>query len=239
MHSGSVAGEDLLLIFLTLTSIPSLHAAPAGTGENPFTPKGVLIRYWRKQISNGLPEPSFLLDKASPLTAAQFAVFCKLADDLNALSDHLTGFCTKANLLCFPDLSSSLEKHADNVNFTSYISKNFTNYGSDRLGAVDSFQNYSDGNNVVSDNFIRYSRDATGHGENFTSYATTVNMPDQSFTGYASPSTGGEGQFSNYNGEVNEPNLRFDSYSDTSNGRKQTFTEYTNQANSGDQKFTS
>ncbi|KAK6133618.1 hypothetical protein DH2020_032648 [Rehmannia glutinosa] len=213
--------------------------AVAGDGENPFTPRGYLIRYWNKQISNDLPKPSFLLDKASPLTAAQFAVFSKLADDLNTLSDHLPEFCAKANLLCFPDLSPSLEKHVDIVNFISYRDKNFTNYGSDRIGGADSFENYSDGENVVSDNFRRYSRDSIGHGEKFTGYAAAVNVPDQSFNGYGTTSTGGEGQFSNYNGEVNVPNLRFTAYSDNTNGRKQTFTEYTNDANSGDQKFTS
>ncbi|KAI3452747.1 hypothetical protein Pfo_009410 [Paulownia fortunei] len=234
----------LLLLVITLHSVPHFNVvlAVAGeipAGENPFTPKGYLIRYWKKQISNDLPKPSFLLDKASPLTAAQYAAFSKLADDQNSLSTHLPDFCTKANLLCFPDLSPSLEKHKDNVNFASYLNRNFTNYGMDRLGGVDSFKNYSDGDNVVSDNFRRYSRDSTGHNEKFTGYATEVNMPDQSFNGYGTTSTGGEGKFSNYNREVNVPNLRFTAYSDNSNGRKQTFAEYTNGANSGDQKFTS
>ncbi|GFP80092.1 polygalacturonase-1 non-catalytic subunit beta [Phtheirospermum japonicum] len=208
-------------------------------GENPFTPKGFLVRYWKKQISNNLPPPPFLLDKASPLTAAQLAVFSRLAGDLNSFSYHLPDFCTKANLLCFPDLSQSLKKHRHDVNFTSYGSKNFTNYGSGRVGSANSFRNYSDGYNGVSNNFRRYSRDATGHSEDFTSYAESINIPDQSFAGYGTTSTGGEGHFRNYDADVNVPNLRFTAYSDNSNGRKQAFTEYTNAANSGDEGFTS
>ncbi|KAL0327255.1 UNVERIFIED_CONTAM: Polygalacturonase-1 non-catalytic subunit beta [Sesamum angustifolium] len=127
----------------------------------------------------------------------------------------------------------------DNVDFATYLNKNFTNYGGDRLGGVDSFKNYSDGDNVVSDDFRRYSRDATGHSEKFTSYATEVNMADQSFSGYGTASTGGDGEFSNYNHGVNVPNLRFTEYADSSNGRKQTFTEYTTDTNAGDQTFTS
>ncbi|KAK6116508.1 hypothetical protein DH2020_049746 [Rehmannia glutinosa] len=219
----------VLLLFTTLNSVPFLNVvvAVAGDGENPFTRRGYLIRYWNKQISNDLPKPSFLLDKASPLTAAQFAVFSKLADDLNTLSDHLPDFCNQANLLCFPDLSPSLEKHVDIVNFISYRNKNFTNYGSDRIGGADSFENYSDGENVVSDNFRRYSRDSIGHGEKFTGYAAAVNVPDQSFNGYGTTSTGGEGKFSNYNGEVN----KFTSYGKNSNGAKNEFTNYAKNSN--------
>ncbi|XP_011071083.1 polygalacturonase-1 non-catalytic subunit beta-like [Sesamum indicum] len=239
MHS-STAPPLFLLLLLISCSFPSHDVVLAAlAGENPFTPKGYVVRYWKKQISNNLPEPSFLLDKASPLTAAEYASFCKLVNDQNALSTHLPLFCTKANLICFPDLSPSLEKHMDNVDFATYLNKNFTNYGGDRLGGVDSFKNYSDGDNVVSDNFRRYSRDAVGHNEKFTSYATEVNMADQSFSGYGTASTGGDGEFSNYNHGVNVPNLRFNEYADNSNGRKQIFTEYTTDINAGDQTFTS
>ncbi|KAL2456776.1 putative polygalacturonase non-catalytic subunit [Abeliophyllum distichum] len=210
----------------------------SGAGENPFTPKGYLIRYWKKQISNDLPKPGFLLDKASPLDSVQFATFSKLADQ-NSLATHLPEFCAKANLLCFPDLTPSLEKHDGNVNFATYLNKNFTNYGSSRLGGVDSFKNYSDGDNLPVDTFRRYSRNSAGHNEKFTSYATNANVADQSFNTYGTTATGGVGDFSNYNTEVNVPNLRFTSYSDSGNGREQSFTSYTGQANAGDQKFTS
>ncbi|KAK4402791.1 Polygalacturonase-1 non-catalytic subunit beta [Sesamum angolense] len=84
-------------------------AGESNAGENPFTPKGYVMRYWKKQISNDLPKPEFLLKKASPLNAAQYAAFSKLADQ-NLLSTRLPDFCSEANLLCFPDLSPSLEK---------------------------------------------------------------------------------------------------------------------------------
>ncbi|KAK4486718.1 hypothetical protein RD792_006778 [Penstemon davidsonii] len=211
----------------------------AGENENPFTPKGYLLRYWRKQISNNLPKPDFLLNKASPLTAAQSAAFSRLAADQSSLTTQLPNFCTQANLLCFPDLTPSLEKHDSNVNFNSYTNKNFTNYGTDRLGGTDAFKSYSPNDNVVVDTFRRYSRDATGHNDKFSTYATESNVVDQSFNTYGTTTTGGEGKFDNYNGQVNVPNLRFTSYSDNTNGRKQSFTTYTDQANAGDQRFTS
>lgn len=207
-------------------------------GENPFTPKGYVLRYWKKQISNDIPKPEFLLKKASPLTAAQYAAFSKLADQ-NSISTQLPDFCAKADLLCFPDLTPSLEKHEGNVNFASYQSKNFTNYGTNRLGGDDAFKSYSEGGNVILDNFRRYSRGSTGHNDKFTTYATQSNVVDQSFNTYGTTATGGEGQFNNYNDQVNVPNLRFTAYSDNSNGRTQSFTQYTNEANAGDQRFTS
>ncbi|KAG8383168.1 hypothetical protein BUALT_Bualt05G0156600 [Buddleja alternifolia] len=213
-------------------------AGDSTAGENPFTPKSHLIRYWKKQISNDLPKPSFLLNKASPLTAAEFAAFSKLADR-NSLSTQLHDFCAKANLLCFPNLSLNLDKHKDNVNFTSYLNENFTNYGGDRLGGGDSFNRYSDGDNVIVNDFRRYSRDSTGHGETFGSYAVESNVVDQSFNGYGTTATGGASDFATYNGGVNVPNLRFAAYSDNSLGRKQSFAEYAAAANSGDQRFTS
>ncbi|KAI3467529.1 hypothetical protein Pfo_024192 [Paulownia fortunei] len=223
---------------ITKLSVRVVAAGESTAGENPFTPKGYLMRYWKKQISNDLPKAEFLLKKASPLTAAQYATFSKLADQ-NSLSTQLPDFCSKANLLCFPDLSPSLEKHNGNVNFASYLNKNFTNYGTDRLGGVDAFRSYSDGDNVPVDTFRRYSRDSTGHNDKFTGYATDANVVDQSFNTYGTTATGGEGQFNNYNSQVNVPNLRFTAYSDNSNGREQSFTQYTNEANAGDQKFTS
>ena len=72
------------------------------TGENPFTPKTYLIRYWNKEIQNNHAKPIFLLSKASPLSATESASFSKLAAQ-NALSSQLSAFCASANLLCSPD----------------------------------------------------------------------------------------------------------------------------------------
>ncbi|KAL7133087.1 hypothetical protein ABFS83_12G117300 [Erythranthe nasuta] len=235
----------LLLLFFVLyiSSFFNVGVAAGGdstaAGENPFTPKGYLIRYWKKQISNDLPKPEFLLSKASPLNAAQFAAFSKLAADQNSLSTQLPEFCAKADLLCFPDLTPSLEKHSSDVNFATYRNKNFTNYGTGRPGGVDAFSGYSEGENLPIDSFRRYSRDGVGHNEKFTGYATEANVADQSFNSYGTAATGGGGEFTKYNSEVNVPNLRFTAYSDSTTGHSQSFTEYTNQANAGDEKFTS
>nr|GLL49944.1 polygalacturonase-1 non-catalytic subunit beta-like [Ipomoea trifida] len=212
----------------------------SGELSNPFTPKAYLIRYWKKQISNDLAKPWFLLNKASPLNAAQYAGYSKMAaDGGESLSTQLPGFCSSANLLCFPDLSPSLEKHAGDVNFASYSFKNFTNYGTDRAGGVDSFKNYTDNENIPVDSFRRYSRDSVGHEDKFSNYAPDGNVIDESFNTYGTSSTGGKGKFSNYGPNVNVPNMRFASYSDAANGREQGFSSYSDNANAGDQGFTS
>ncbi|KAE9454101.1 hypothetical protein C3L33_13994, partial [Rhododendron williamsianum] len=89
--------------------------AASEAGTNPLTPKASLIRYWKIQISNDLPKPWFLLNKASPLTAVESATFSKLANDQNALANQLQSFCSSADLLCFPGLFQNLEKHGNNV----------------------------------------------------------------------------------------------------------------------------
>ncbi|KAF5778139.1 putative BURP domain-containing protein [Helianthus annuus] len=211
----------------------------AGAAEDPFTPKAYLIRYWKKQISNDLPKPSFLIEKASPMTAVQSAAFSKLAGDQNALSSNLPSFCSAGNLLCFPEVGPSLEKHSGDVNFKEYSEKNFTNYGSGRLGGSDSFKNYSNDGNEALNTFRRYSRDSVGHGDKFSTYARNTNVPDQSFNTYGTKATGGTGDFTAYAQDVNVPTMRFTSYSDDVNGRVQTFKSYSENANAGDQSFAS
>ncbi|KAK9277528.1 hypothetical protein L1049_007072 [Liquidambar formosana] len=235
----------LMTVFLLyfLFMVPSFNIASAGAGEstdgeNPFTPRAYLIRYWNKEIHNDLPKPAFLISKASPLNSVDAATFTKLAGQ-NALSDHLPAFCSAANLLCFHDLSPSLEKHDQDANFAQYLNKNFTNYGTGRLGRVDSFKNYSDGDNLPVDSFRRYSRDSTGHNDKFDSYASDANVVDQSFNSYGAGATGGAGKFNNYNEEVNVPNLRFTSYASEGNGRKHSFATYTDETNAGSESFAS
>ncbi|KAF8390399.1 hypothetical protein HHK36_024925 [Tetracentron sinense] len=234
------------LFFLIFLFLSSFHVSFAGTGgnvgdssagENPFTAKAFLIRYWNRQISNSLPKPSFLLSKASPLSSVDSATLIKLADQ-NALSSHLPSFCTLANLFCFPDLSPSLERHDKDSNFAVYSERNFTNYGTSRLGGVDSFKNYSDNDNLPTNSFRRYSRDSIGHKDKFNNYAPDGNVIDQSFNTYGSGATGGSGEFKGYSREVNNPNLRFSSYESEANGRKQAFSSYSMDANAGDQAFT-
>ncbi|KAB1200767.1 hypothetical protein CJ030_MR0G006353 [Morella rubra] len=218
-----------------------MQVASAGAGgsqaaENPFTPKAYLIRYWNKEIRNNLAKPNFLLSKASPLGAVDLASFSKLISQ-NALSSHLPAFCAAANLLCFPDLSPSLEKHSRDSSFAGYLNRNFTNYGTDRLGGTDVFKKYSENQNLPVDSFRRYSRDSTGHKDNFVNYASNGNVVDQSFSTYATGATGGSGEFTKYADSVNVPNLRFGSYSDDSNGRAHSFSSYSENANAGDQRF--
>ncbi|KAI3897965.1 hypothetical protein MKX03_027192 [Papaver bracteatum] len=209
--------------------------------KNPFTPKASLIRYWNLKISNNLPKPTFLISKASPLSAVQSSFYAKLADDQNSLSTHIQSFCSSANLLCMTDdLSGSLSKHSqEDVSFTEYNEKNFTSYGTHRLGGVDSFKNYSDDQNLVADSFRRYSRDSLGHSDKFSNYEPDANVVDATFSTYSTKATGGSGDFKNYNPNINQPNLKFTSYADDGNGRHQTFTGYTDNVNAGNEKFTS
>nr|GLL31933.1 polygalacturonase-1 non-catalytic subunit beta-like [Ipomoea trifida] len=208
--------------------------------DSPFTPKAYLIRYWNKQISNDLPRPWFLINMASPLTAAQYAVFSKIAKaDRNSLATQLPQFCSSADLLCFPDLSPNLSKHDDNANFTSYEFQNFTNYGSHSSAGAVSFKNYTVDVNLPVDTFRRYSRDSSGHTDRFSNYGSGGNVVDQSFHTYGAGTAGGAGDFAKYAENGNEPNLRFTAYSDDTNGRKQDFKSYSENANFGNQNFTS
>ncbi|KAI3696511.1 hypothetical protein L1987_79529 [Smallanthus sonchifolius] len=234
MHKFNNFTPILILIFSSINVFVF-----AGKSEDPFSPQAYVNRYWKKQISNDLPKPLFLMEKVSPLTAVQSAAFSKLAGDQNSLSTNLPSFCSAANLLCFPDVGPSLEKHSGDVNFKEYSEKNFTNYGSGRLGGLDSFKNYSNDGNSALDSFRRYSRDSVGHGDKFSTYARNTNVPDQSFNTYGTKATGGTGDFKGYAQDVNVPNMRFTSYSDDVNGRVQTFASYSENANAGDQSFTS
>ncbi|NP_001311950.1 polygalacturonase-1 non-catalytic subunit beta-like precursor [Nicotiana tabacum] len=227
-----------ILLVLLFNVVVAGNGDNSGESGNPFTPKGYLIRYWKKQVSNDLPKPWFLLNKASPLNAAQYATYTKLVADQNALSTQLHSFCSSANLLCAPDLSPSLEKHSNDVNFASYNDKNFTNYGTTRAGGFDAFKNYSDGENIPVDSFRRYSRDSGGHDDKFSNYAPDGNVIDQAFNTYGTNAAGGTGKFTNYGPNVNVPNIRFTSYSDAATGRNQDFTTYSQNANAGDQAFT-
>uniref|UniRef100_A0A2P2NJ31 Putative polygalacturonase non-catalytic subunit JP650 n=1 Tax=Rhizophora mucronata TaxID=61149 RepID=A0A2P2NJ31_RHIMU len=207
-------------------------------GENPFTPKASLIRYWNKEIRSTLPKSHFFLSKASPMTAVDAATFAKLAAR-NALKTQLPAFCSSAKLFCFPDLAPSLEKHDKDSSFAVYANKNFTNYGTDAAGGHNPFKNYSDGDNLRVDTFRRYSRDAAGHSDQFTNYAHESNVVDQRFNTYGSGANSGTGDFQSYNEQVNVPNLRFTTYADDASGRAHTFSTYTDEANSGSENFAS
>ncbi|CAI9092915.1 OLC1v1028273C1 [Oldenlandia corymbosa var. corymbosa] len=173
-------------------------------------------------VSTNSPPNSILLDKASPLDAVELATFSRLADQ-NSLSTKLHTFCKQANLFCFP------EKHNKDVNFAVYERQNFTNYGNDPQGAVDSFKNYTDYDALPIDSFRRYSRGSSGHDDQFTNYGLFSNEADQTLSSYGTKATGGIGIFSNYNNNTNIPGLTFTSYSDSTNGRTQDFQSYSSE----------
>ncbi|XP_061372333.1 polygalacturonase 1 beta-like protein 3 [Gastrolobium bilobum] len=237
MHN-PLSHMSTLFLFILFTSLSVAFASEAGD-KNPFTPKAFAIRYWDKQVLNKLPKPSFLLSKASPLSAVDSATFAKLAAN-NTLSTRLPEFCSAAHLLCFPDVRSSLQKHTKDANFAVYNdAQNFTNYGTRRPGGVDSFKNYSnDFSNSVND-FRRYSRNSAGHNDSFTSYAIDNNVVDQSFNTYGTNTAGGSGEFKQYTNQGNVPDLRFSTYSEGTLGRKQSFSSYSEDGNAGEQSFTS
>ncbi|KAG5079018.1 hypothetical protein JHK86_003083 [Glycine max] len=230
----------LLCLFILFSLFLCVGFAGAGDAaeKNPFTPKAFAIRYWDKEIRSGLPKPPFLVSKASPLSAAEAAAFLKLVSG-NSLSTRLPEFCAAAKLLCFPEVGPRLEKHDKDANFAVYRDNNFTNYGTGRPGGLDSFKNYSEGENIPVNDFRRYSRDSAGHKDGFLSYGTNGNVVQQSFHTYAAGATGGTGEFKHYADETNVPNLGFTSYSDNANGRTQSFSSYSENGNAGEQTFTS
>ncbi|KAM7251862.1 hypothetical protein ACFE04_023745 [Oxalis oulophora] len=203
-----------------------------GKDSNPFTPKAHVVRYWSKQINDNLPQSSFLLSKASPLSAVESASFSKLASQ-NALSSHLFDFCTSAKIFCFPEVAVSLEKHNKDANFETYTGNNFTNYGADRIGGADQFKTYSE-----DPSFRGYSRDSKNHKDGFTVYSIDLNVVDNEFHTYGTGTTGGSGDFNVYDKDVNVANANFNSYSTEGTGRSQKFQNYLT-GNVGDNRFSS
>ncbi|KAH7857041.1 hypothetical protein Vadar_008373 [Vaccinium darrowii] len=213
----------------------------AGAGENPLTPTAFMKRYWKKQICNDLPIPGFLLKKASPLTAVEFATFSKLAStNQTALSASLPRFCYSANLFCCPN--GECEKPiGKNVSFAVYADdgKKFTNYGAKNFSGSDSFSVYSRGRNVPNDSFVQYSSHSVDHGDNFTQYATNGNDVHQDFGKYGTAAAGGAGNFNLYEVTTNVDNVQFTTYSSDAQGRQQQFVSYSRNSNVGNLSFTS
>ncbi|XP_027333729.1 polygalacturonase 1 beta-like protein 2 [Abrus precatorius] len=227
----------LHILFLLLVSSLCVSSATE-KNENPFTPNAFLIRYWNKNINNNLPKPQFLLAKASPLSAVETATFAKLAAD-NTLSTHLSRFCSSARLLCSPNYHL-LSKHNGRSNFAVYNNKNFTNYGTSRLGGFNSFKNYSDNQrvNVPLNDFRQYSKISTNHSDDFFSYGSFGNLIEESFHSYAAGATAGDSTFNNYaDPAFGSDDLVFTSYSDDAKKRTQSFSSYTENGNGGEQWF--
>ncbi|XP_027921280.1 polygalacturonase 1 beta-like protein 3 [Vigna unguiculata] len=229
-----------LILFILLSTLTVAYGGGNSADQNPFTPKAYVSRYWDRHVRNTLSKPSFLLSKASPLTAADTASFTNLAAT-NTLSTRLPDFCSAAHLLCFPDVRPSLEKHTKDVNFQFYQdAQNFTNYGTSRPSGTDSFKNYATTffSRPMND-FRRYSRRSAGHVDRFHNYGNDTNDIYENFNTYGTSAAGGSGEFKHYATRANFPELQFTAYSDRSGGRTQSFSSYSEDGNSGGQNFTS
>lgn len=210
---------------------------------NPFTPKASLIRHWNTKISNKLPIPQFLLSKASPLTPQHYANLINLFKQKPFSSILHNTLCSTPYLFCSFDhpntLYQSTKTNKSDSNFAVYSNKKFSNYGSARLGGVDSFKNYSNGLNTNNDSFKKYSSGSTRRGGEFNSYAENGNVANTNFTNYGSGSNSGTGDFKSYDKLVNVPNLGFTTYDSAASNHKLSFSSYGNDTNSGSQSFNS
>ncbi|KAL9240942.1 hypothetical protein vseg_015107 [Gypsophila vaccaria] len=236
LHFYSCYYYSLLIFFFFLFSpFLSSHVSGATSKENPFTPRASAIRHWNNRIYK-VPRPGFLIEKASPLSAADSVRFTQLAAT-NSLSTQLDSLCKLGNLLCFPDPAVNLKKHSADDKFAAYSAENFVNYATVAAGGTNSFKNYSESENEPVNSFRRYSRDSAGHNDEFTAYGDEGNVVSETFNTYAAGATGGTGDFKTYSKDVNVPGMQFTSYSDEATGRVNSFGSYSDQANSGDQGF--
>ncbi|KAK7411121.1 hypothetical protein VNO78_02534 [Psophocarpus tetragonolobus] len=240
----------LHFIFCFFLSLSSFHVSLAIKGRmplpqtqehiNPFSPKASLIRYWNTRVSNKLPIPHFFLSKASPLTPQHYAILNKLLNQNPqqpfTLNLHRS-LCSSPKIFCSFD--DTPKRKNDDANFAVYKNKHFANYGSSRVGGVDSFKNYSNGLNANNDAFRRYSAASTRRGEQFNNYAENGNVANANFTSYGSASSQSSSDFNNYDKTVNVPNLGFTTYDSGASNHKLSFSSYGNETNSGSQSFTS
>ncbi|KAL1539359.1 polygalacturonase 2 [Salvia divinorum] len=146
------------------------------------------------------------------------------------------------NLFCFPDSPlRTMQKYSDNVNFTSYLGMNFTNYSTDRIGGGDYY--YSDETNVT----ISVATAKTPPPTMKASIATALTSTDrittfpvtaaklpaatensaiirrsndtdsgsEGFTGYGRNGNGASNEFRNYDTDANVMTSRFKNYGQT------------------------
>ncbi|XP_027337608.1 polygalacturonase 1 beta-like protein 3 [Abrus precatorius] len=239
-----------ICLFLSLSSfhVCLSQAPPAQHSKqiNPFSPKASLIRYWNTRVSNKRPIPNFFLSKASPLTPNHYAFLNSL---LNRSPKPFTpqfhhSLCSAPNLYCsFDDTANTLQHPTvsknDDANFAVYSNKRFANYGSSRVGGVDSFKNYSNGLNSNNDSFRKYSTTSTRHSGEFNNYAENGNVANTNFTSYGSGASSTSNDFNNYDKTVNVPNLGFTTYDSGAGNHKLSFSSYGNETNSGTESFAS
>ncbi|KAJ3709349.1 hypothetical protein LUZ61_013054 [Rhynchospora tenuis] len=235
-----------LLLCLSLAALSSSASSSASSSSsekvkvkvkvNPFTSRAATIRYWNRKVPNNAPHPDFLLSLLSPLPLP-LSSSTSLSSSLASLPPS---FCLSARLLC-PNTTLFLSPSSSSPDsrFSSYSSRNFTNYATDATHGASSFSTYSPDDNIPVDTFRRYGRDATSHNSSFASYSAEANVGTDNFTSYGASATGGSAGFTSYADSDNVPNLKFTSYGDQSNGLNHTFTSYSADTNSGDQSFKS
>lgn len=123
-----VAQSSLFLVLALISTAVCITASAAG-GTLFLTAKADLQRYWQNHVSKVTPMPVFLLNKASPLSASDYATFSRLAEQ-NLLSSHIPDLCRKANLLCtFPQNSATtslLANHQTNSDPVFWPNRCFT-----------------------------------------------------------------------------------------------------------------
>ncbi|KAM7262436.1 hypothetical protein ACFE04_000119 [Oxalis oulophora] len=221
-------------VVLVLAHPGDLSAKPYA-GQNPFTPKAYLVRYWSQSIKSNAPISSFLLSKTSPMNAVDTTKFTKLAEQ-KKLSTQLPQFCSTAKLLCFPDLSSNFEKQSPDSSFSGYDNKNFLNYGTGGKGRENDFKNYTA--DVFGSSFRQYSRNSANQDAKFSTYTRDNGLPVHNFNSYGQKTNRGESGFNSYQEAISSAVLKFNNYGANSITRKQSFKGYADNTGGGSQSFT-
>ncbi|KAF9600399.1 hypothetical protein IFM89_008748 [Coptis chinensis] len=203
--------------------------------KNPFTPKASVIRYWNQQIQNNLPKPSFLLSKASPLSAIDSAMLTQLHDkDVNFASYSDKNFTNYGNSLLGGADTFKNYSQGENV-----VADSFRRYGRGSVGHDEKFTNYEPESNVVDGSFTTYGTSTTGGTSEFKKYDQFVNVPNLRFASYGSDSNARNQAFTSYGKNSNGLPTEFTSYGKSSNVIGSTFTGYGEQGNGATETFTS
>ncbi|XP_078444260.1 uncharacterized protein LOC144713542 [Wolffia australiana] len=228
MRSPMASRSRFVFLSKLLLLLPLLCPSTAG-GDNPFSPRASLLRQW-KRLFPSEEIPAILLNKASPLSAAQAAAFSRYIAD-GSLPTHLLSFCAAANLFC--DLKSPANVTSDisgDADFESYNNNDFRRYQKGTVFGNDDFRNYSVDSNVARDTFLRYGKDGSG-SERFINYALSSNVGGSGFARYDENSNAGGGTFTSYGKSSNVQGHDFAAYGADSSGVIDSFTSYSEESN--------
>ncbi|KAM7263497.1 hypothetical protein ACFE04_001180 [Oxalis oulophora] len=229
-------------VVLVLAHPDDLSAKPYA-GQNPFTLKAYIVRYWFQSIKSNVPISSFLLSKTSPMSAVDTTKFTKLAKQ-NKLSMRLPQFCYATKLLCFPDLSSSLEKQSPDSSFSGYDNMNFLNYDTGGKDRENDFKNYTadvfgQKTNRGESGFNSYQEAISSAVLKFNNYGANSITRKQSFKSYADNTGGGSQSFTSYGKNTNQEATDFRSYAENTNMIDTSFGNYAEKSIDANETFTS